>query len=694
MKQLGRRLRDGKTFLLDVSNPVLGSGEVLVRNYYSCVSKGTEGATQNLAKKNLIGKALSRKDDVKSVIKLAKERGATQALDLVNSKLDEYGPVGYTSCGVIVSTGSDISDLSKGELVACAGVGFASHSELVAVPRNLCVKIDKNTDFRLASLNAIGSIAIQGIRLANVEFGGSAVIIGLGLIGQIVGNVLHDMSVSVYSLDLDIDKLDDSKSFSSFSTSERELLEKRIQKDFPHGVDSVIICAATKANGLLDFAGKLLRKNGDCVVVGDVPLSFNRNPFWYEKQLSLKLSTSYGPGRYDNNYEINGIDYPYGEVRWTSNRNMQAFQNYVYKHKEKLGYLLSEVQSFEKSPGIYSDIDNNLSKYAVVFEYAQEEWEVPNISNGSNYEKVINEREYSVIGAGNHFKSTLLPNLPKGLEPSLVMNKTGLSSQFMIDKYGFKRSVNNLDEFVGLVENNVIISSRHCDHFPQINALKDRPLNILLEKPFCIHSHELKELKDSYSTCGWKADLTLAYNRRFSSYTQNIINATKGSKVAISIEVNAGSMPENSPLLDPNIGGGRLIGEVCHFIDLAYYLSGSSTIDKASLVSSSEKDCSYVVTLQHRNESISTIRYITTGSKNAEKEKVFVYGGGNTFEIQDWRRLKKNGKIIIQARKQDKGHRAMLDNFFGTSGISISPTLEELFHTQEVLIRLNENGAF
>lgn len=694
MKQLGRRLRDGKTFLLDVSNPVLGSGEVLVRNYYSCVSKGTEGATQSLAKKNLIGKAISRKDDVKSVIKLARERGATQALDLVNSKLDEYGPVGYTSCGIIEKTGSDVSDLSKGELVACAGVGFASHSELVAVPRNLCVKIDKNTDFRLASLNAIGSIAIQGIRLSNVEFGGSAVIIGLGLIGQIVGNILNDMSVSVYTLDLDTEKLVDSKIFSNFSTSEEELLEKRIQKDFPNGVDSVIICAATKANGLLDFAGKLLRKNGDCIVVGDVPLSFNRNPFWYEKQLSLKLSTSYGPGRYDNNYEINGVDYPYGEVRWTSNRNMQAFQHYVFKHKEKLGYLLSEIQSFVKSPEIYSDIDNNQSKYAVVFEYGQEIKANDTGTNKSYFEKVLNEREYSVIGAGNHFKSTLLPNLPKGLEPGLVMNKTGLSSQFMIDKYGFKKSVNNLDEFAELVENNVIVSSRHCDHFPQIIRLKEKPLKILLEKPLCIHSYELKELKDSYNMNGWKADLTLAYNRRFSPYTQSIINATKGSKVVISIEVNAGSMNESSPFLDSNIGGGRLIGEVCHFIDLAYYLSGSSTIDKASLVSSTEKDCSYVVILQHRNDSISTIRYITTGSKNAEKEKIFVYGGGNTFEVQDWRKLKKNGKIISQARKQNKGHRAMLENFFGASQISISPTVEELFHTQEVLISLNENGTY
>jgi threonine dehydrogenase-like Zn-dependent dehydrogenase/predicted dehydrogenase len=695
MKQLGRRLRDGKTYLLDVSDPVVDQGEVLVRNLYSCISQGTEGATQSLAKKSLLGKALVKKEEVKGLFKVVKDRGVFQTMDLVNSKLDEYGPVGYTTCGEVVATGGNVTNLEKGDIVACAGVGYASHSELVAVPKNLCVKIESTTDFKLASINAIGAVAIQGIRLSNVQFGGSAVVIGVGLIGQIVGNVLSDMNISVYTLDLDEAKLKDSRNFSRHVSSSKENLASKIFSDFPNGIDSVIICAATSAEGLLDYAGQILRKNGDCIVVGDVPLKLNRNPYWYEKQLSLKLSTSYGPGRYDSNYEIDGVDYPYGEVRWTSNRNMQAFQSFVLKNREKLSYLISETIPFENAAELYTDINQNSSKYAIILEYNRKASYQDNKLKKSTDTVVSGlSTKYSVIGAGNHFKSTLYPNVPSGFHPSVVMNKSGLSSQFLIDKYGFKQSTNSIGEFVEMVDDYAIISSRHCDHFAQVDALKEKTLRVLLEKPLCIHSYELESLKKSRLDGKWEIDLILAYNRRYSPLVEEITKKLQSSKRCVSIEVNAGSLSESSPLLDSKIGGGRLLGEICHFIDLAFYLVGKSDITKASIFRTKEKDCSYLVNLVHENGSLSSIRYVTSGSKLADKEKILVYGGGSTFEIGDWKYLKANGRVIKRSRKQDKGHRLMLEDFFKKTAKNVTPTIDEIFHIQEVLLSLNNKGIY
>jgi polar amino acid transport system substrate-binding protein len=668
MQQLSQKLKNGSMGVLDAPSPVLQKGCILVKNYYSLVSAGTEGSTVKTARKGLIGKAKERPQQVKQVIDTLKSQGPVQTYRAVMKKLDAYSPLGYSCVGEVVEVGEGVTGFSPGDKVACGGL-TASHAEIVCVPVNLCVKLDSRTDMKQAVYNTLGAIAMQGVRQADLRLGETCAVIGLGLLGQLTALLLKASGLKVIGIDINSQMVGIAEQHCADAAFQRN--QEGIEGSIFHltdglGCDAVIITAASSSLDPVNFAGAIARKRGRVVVVGAVPTGFDREPNYYKKELELKMSCSYGPGRYDPLYEEKGIDYPAAYVRWTEQRNMKAFQELILSKHIDVSYLTTHMFKLEDAPDAYNMMMENSEAFVgIIIEYDREkEFKRQKVIIKDSGRIKSEKIGLGFIGAGSYAQSHLLPNIPKSEKVSCigVMTNSGTSSRSVAERFGFEFCTETDDELLGHTGiNTVFIATRHDTHAGYvINALESGK-NVFVEKPLCLSLDELEKIIQIIKGSSNTPQLMVGYNRRFAPLAVKLKNCFTGGPVAMTYRVNSGAIPADSWIQDMDTGGGRILGEVCHFIDFMTFVSGALPVSVHGFAMDDPLGLNDILTvsLKYGNGSIGSIQYFSNGDKGLAKERIEVFGNGVTALIDDFKELtihsggrKKTKKLVNQNKGQ------------------------------------------
>ncbi len=699
MKQLIQNLKDGEMRILEVPTPSLPKANILVKNYYSVISSGTEGKTVSDARKGYLDKALSRQKEVKMVLDSVKTLGIKKTYDMVINKLESLSPLGYSSAGEVIAIGEDITDFKIGDFVACGG-STANHAEIISVPKSLSVKVPKGIDLKYAAFTTIASIALQGIRQADLKLGESCVIIGLGLIGHLTSQILKASGVKTIGIDIDELQIDLAKKNNIDLALNRN--DQKIEKviyEFTngYGADAVIITAASSSLDPVNLAGVLCRKKGKVIIVGAVPTGFNRENY-YKKELELKMSSSYGPGRYDANYEEKGIDYPIGYVRWTENRNMEAFLSLLESKRINLEPLITHVFEFEKASDAYDLILSKKELCAgIILKYSDKVTFTQNIVVREN--KIYNSSDVNIgfIGAGSFAQNMILPNIPKWANKITVVTSKGNTSRSVAQKFGFNNASTSSDDiFSDKNINTLFITTRHNLHAANVIKGLRSNKNIFVEKPLCLHEYELKEIMENYYSSNSK--LMIGFNRRFAPHITVLKDKLNDLlPKAINYRINAGFIPKDHWTQDLEIGGGRIIGEVCHFIDLIYYIVGSkiNSIYASNIETNVSLHDTLIIQLKFENGSIASISYFSNGSKKLSKEYLEVFSGGEVYIINDFKKMEIFSNSIKKMKlfSQDKGHRREIELFIDSiKNGKPSPILaEDIFHSTAATFKVVES---
>lgn len=672
MKQLIQSYKTGELGIFDVPAPVCGKNGIVIKTSASLVSAGTEKMIVDLAKKSLAGKAMARPDLVKQVIDKMKQEGIMNALEKVFTKLDNPIPLGYSCAGRVVHAGENVSGVSAGMRVACGGAGYANHSEINFIPKNLFVKIPDGVDDIDASFVTVGAIALQGVRQAEPALGEIIAVIGLGLIGQITVQLLKANGCRVLGVDVDPDKLLLAEKLGADMTcSADELIDAGKSFSSGYGVDAVIITASTSSNQPIVDAGEITRLRGRVVVVGMVGMDIPRN-IYYKKELDVRLSMAYGPGRYDPEYEEKGIDYPYSYVRWTEQRNFEAFLSLVNDGKITPKELITHKFDFNDALKAYELFEGKIKeKYlGIVLLYPDkadiEEGRVIRLS-----ERVTPAGNVSLglIGAGNFAKSVIIPTLKKtdGIQLTGLCTSTGVSAQGAGSKHGFKFITTDSKEIIASDEiNSVVITTRHNTHAKLVCDSLRAGKNVFVEKPLCINELELLEIEKIYYSFSSSQSVPLimvGFNRRFSPLIRKMKSKINDMPLSLVYRINAGVIPRESWIQDFETGGGRIIGEVCHFIDTCSYLAGADPVavyarcvNKADRSIPDEDNVNIVLT--YENGSTASINYFAFGNKQMPKEYIELFAGNISMQMRDFRELiiyNGNKKEQIKSSNQDKG---------------------------------------
>jgi len=703
MEQLVQSLKDGAMQLLQVPFPALQPGCILVRNHFSVISAGTEGKSVKDARLGYVAKARARKEEVGKVMKSVQNFGLIPTYKMVMNKLESPSPLGYCCAGEVIAVASDVKDFRIGDFVACGG-NTAVHAEVVAVPVNLCVKISNDVNIRDAAFATLGAIAMQGIRQADLRLGENAVVIGLGLIGQLTIQMLNAAGIRTIGIDIDerMVQLASANGCELSINRRSETLENDVL-DFTagHGTDAVIITAGTDSTDPVDLAGALSRKKGKVVIVGAVPTGFKRANY-FKKELELKMSSSYGPGRYDREYEEEGIDYPYAYVRWTENRNMEAFVELLRKGKLNIAGLITHEYPFSKAEDAYKVIVEKTEPFTgMVLKYDVKKELASNVK--------LAERKYSksqpvigLIGAGSFAQNYLLPALKDKAQLAIVATARPNNARYIADKYSFASCTGNASEvFSDKDVNTVFIATRHDTHAEYVmEALKSNK-NIFVEKPLCLTENDLHQIKAIYDTKS--VQLMLGFNRRFSPYTETLRSfisqsekLSSASPIAINYRINAGVVAADHWVHDPKVGGGRILGEVCHFIDLCTFITGSKVagVSANSMNTADGKTDTLTVNLSFANGSIANISYFSNGQKELPKERLEVFAGGVVAIIDDFKSVVTYGKTVSEkSGKQDKGHSKEVELFMNSirEGKDAPIPFDEIYHSMLVTFKVLES---
>lgn len=665
MKQLIQSFKTGELGLFDVPAPVCEKNGALVQSTVSLVSAGTEKMLVDFAKKSMLAKAKDRPDLVKQVIDKMKKEGVRNTLEKVFTKLDTPIPLGYSLAGRVVEIGDSLSGINIGDRVACGGAGYANHAQINYIPKNLMVKIPDGVDDIDASFVTVGAIALQGVRQTAPLLGEKIAVMGLGLLGQLTVQLLKANGCKVIGSDIDPDKMALAKKLGCDEVCHAsELIEKCSEFTGGHGADAVIVAASTSSNQPITDAAEISRMRGRVVLVGMVGMDVPRNTY-YKKELEIKLSMAYGPGRYDPEYEEKGIDYPYDLVRFTEQRNFEAFLGLIQEGKITPKELITHTYGFDDAMSAYDLLEGRIQeKYlGIILEYKRD----INLDN----EKIIQRTDKKIvsdnvnvglIGAGNFTKSVILPNMAKvsGFELVGLCTATGVSAQGTGKKYDFKYMTTDSDEIYKNSEiNSVFVTTRHNDHANKVLKAIEFKKHVFVEKPLCIYEEELEAIKESYTG---ETVVQVGFNRRFAPMIEKMKESLNG-QISVNYRVNAGIIPKEVWIQDVNIGGGRIIGEVCHFIDTCSYIIGSdvksvfaTTINKADQSIPDEDNVNIV--LNYANGSTATISYYAYGDNSMPKEYIEVFGSGVSMQMNDFRELTifKNGKATKEkSSNQDKG---------------------------------------
>lgn len=674
MEQLTQKLGSGEMSIQELPIPQLTSGMVLVKNHYSLISAGTEGSTVKAARKNLIGKAKERPQQVKQVLEVFRRQGIVQTYRAVMKKLDAYSPLGYSSAGEVIAVADDVAEFKVGDKVACAGAGYANHAEVVNVPVNLCVKLKTDADLSLACYNTLGAIALQGVRQADMRLGETCAVIGLGLIGQLACLELQASGVNTVGVDISERAVESAREHCTDLALTRSTpnIEAQIS-DYTNGmgVDCVIIAAATQSMDPINFAGAICKKKGRVVVLGAVPTGFDREPHYYKKELEVKMSCSYGPGRYDLNYEEKGRDYPAAYVRWTEKRNMEAFQSLVYTGKIDLAYLTTHRFKFEDAPMAYDIVMKHTEPFMgmlLEYDYKKEHKR----SSIAILDRIpISKINIGFIGAGSYAQGSLLPHLPsvKQVGRISVMTNSGTTSKRVAEKFHFANCTSNEMDILGNREiNTLFIATRHDTHAHYVVEGLKAGKNIYVEKPLCLTIDELIEIEElcKEKNCG----VMIGFNRRFSPFAQLLKKELGSGKMSMLYRINAGYISADTWVQDTKIGGGRIIGEVCHFIDLMTFMCGSlpCKVSASALPDAQGLNDTVNILVDFENGSTGVVAYYANGSKALPKEYFEVYSAGTTGIIHDFKKCEIYGKRVKRESltSQDKGQKKMMECFFAS----------------------------
>lgn len=725
MELLAQKLFDGKMTVEEVPVPLLNPGMILVRNHYSLVSPGTEGTTVKSARKSLLAKAKERPKEAKAVLEMFRRQGAVATYRTVMKKLDAYSPLGYSCAGEAIAIGEGVEGFAVGDLVACAGVGYANHAEIVAVPKNLCVKLRPDADLRSAAFNTLGAIALQGTRQADLRIGETCAIIGLGLIGRLAAELLKASGVRTFGIDVDGGAVESARVANAceavWRRDEPALVSEIFKRTDGLGVDAVVVAAGTSSLDPINFAGEIARKRGRVVMLGAAPTGFDRDPFYYRKELELRMACSYGPGRYDLGYEERGEEYPAAYVRWTENRNMAAFQELLAQKRISVDSLATHEFSFEESPKAYDLILKREEPFlGVLLKYDVEksvDFSPISVSEGKNARTEgdktvaatsknatgVSERfstrtlpastlGVGVVGAGSYAQGNILPNLPKRADVSrvAVLTNGGATSKRVAEKFRFATCVSKPEDvFQNADVDLVFVATRHDSHAKYaLEGLKNGK-HVFVEKPLCLTLDEWGEIRRALAEVGAldgeekgeKSDgvksakrtpptLTVGFNRRFAPLAVEMKRKlTVGAPTSAIYRVNAGAIPKETWIQDVKLGGGRVLGEVCHFVDFLSWLNSSQPCAVFATATPDPNALNDVlsVSLRFENGSIGTVHYFANGSKALAKERVEVFQGGTTQILDDFCRLETYsaaGGRQVKKNKQNKGQKEMLTALF------------------------------
>ena len=679
MKQLLQNLKTGEGVVADVPAPVAQRGRVLVRAAASLVSAGTERAFVELGRKSLLGKAKERPDLVGKVFEKVKSEGLLSTVRSVREKLDESHALGYSAAGVVVEVGEDVSEFRAGDRVACAGTGYAAHAELLSVPKNLCVRLPGDVDFESAAFATVGAIALQGVRLAEPTLGESVVVVGLGLVGQLAAQLLKANGCRVFGVDLDGSKVELARrlGMDDGCAAGPGVKDAVLRWSRGRGADAVLLTAATQSDEPVELAGEISRLRGRVVAVGLVGMNVPRQSY-FQRELTLRVSMSYGPGRYDPEYEERGHDYPLPYVRWTEGRNLEAFLDLVASGALKTAPLVTHRFPVEQGERAYQLISGDAGEpyLAVLINYDTARELERNVEGRSSKFKVQSSKSEArgaesvrvgMVGAGDYARRMLLPHFKaEGVEFVSIATASGVTARDVGARYGFARFVSGADEVLADASVNLlVVATRHDTHAGLARRALERGLDVFVEKPLALDDEELDALLEAAAGSGGR--LTVGFNRRFSAHARAAREFFEGRRAPLSIlyRVNAGRVPRTHWTQDAREGGGRIRGEVCHFVDFMQYVTGSHvTRVYAEPVASDDResvdDDSVFVTLKFADGSNGSIAYLAEGDRALPKERVEVFGGGSSFVIDDFRAAAGYAggrETRTRLRAQDKGQR-------------------------------------
>ena len=678
MQQLIQNLKSGELTLESVPKPMVFDQFVLVKNYFSVISAGTEKSKMELAKKNLLQKALARPDLVKQVWKKLKTEGFAKTYQTVNAKLDAPSPLGYSSAGIVEEVGVLVEGILPGDRVACAGAGYANHADFVCVPKNLVVKIPDEVSLEEAAFTTIGTIAMQGVRLAKPELGECFLVLGLGFIGQITLQILMANGCQVIGFDPDPWKREIAKSFGCVVAENSEHIKSFSDTmTNKRGVDGTLICASAASNEPIETTGEVTRSKGRVVIVGVVGMNIPRD-IYFKKEISLVVSRSYGPGRYDPHYEEGGADYPYDYVRFTEKRNMESFLSLVAQKKINLQALITHRFDFADAITAYGVLEHPTEKkfLGIVLKYAGEQLAKEIKSMPLALKKQEGKINISCLGCGNYATASILPILKN--EPNVklqaVMSATGRTAESVAKKFGFEKSVAFVEEAMTDATDLVMIMTRHNSHADLVSRALKAGKHVFVEKPLAISMTQFEEVKVALEN-NTHSHFLIGFNRRFSPLTiklKEFFKEVHAPKMII-IRVNAGRIPLEHWIQDPEVGGGRIIGELCHFIDLANCIADSeiSSVNAACISDKSRPlilQDNVQVSLKFKDGSLASIIYTNEGSSKMAKEYIEVFSGGRSAVIDDFKELHlfNQKKERVKLSRQDKGQEAMMVAFLNS----------------------------
>ena len=632
--------------------PALQRGRVLVRTVASLISAGTERAAVELVSKGLVQEARQRPDLVKAVVSKVRSEGLLNTLTAVRDKMVASQALGYSAAGIVAAVADDVTEFQVGDRVACAGVGFASHAEVLSVPKNLCVHLPDGVSFQNGAYGTLGAIALQGVRLAEPTLGESVVVIGLGLVGQLTIQLLKANGCRVFGLDLDPARV---ALAVELGADEAQISDESAAKTIEawtrgRGADAVLITAATDSNQPVELAAKISRLKGRVIIVGMTGLDIPRAPF-FSRELKLMISMSYGPGRYDPDYEEKGHDYPFAYVRWTEQRNIESFLQLVADKRVNVERLTTHQFRIEDAERAYQLISGDAREpyLGVVLNYDPDAEVERRVALGATPAPRKAERSIvlGVIGAGGYVPAMLLPHFKsESVEFRSITTASGISAHDVGKRFGFAYAVSSAEEVLDDKDVNlVVIGTRHDLHARLACEALERNKNVFVEKPLALNDEQLDQVLEAARNSTGR--LMVGFNRRVSPLGQEAkaLFANRDTPLSILYRVNAGHLAKEHWTQDPVEGGGRIVGEVCHFIDFMQFLTGAPPVsvfaESVSARSPKIIDADSVfITLRFADGSNGSIAYLSEGDKSLPKERIEIFGGGKSFLIDDFRKGK------------------------------------------------------
>ncbi len=666
-------MKTGQLALHETPVPELRTGGVLVATAFSAISVGTELTLIETGKKSLVGKAMARPDLVKQVLDYARKNGVTSAYQKTKARLDNLAPLGYSCSGTVLAVGDEATEFRAGDRVACAGAGYASHSEINFVPRNLAVKIPDGVSLEAASIATIGAIAMQGVRQAQLAVGETVVLIGAGLVGILTIQIARAAGCRVIAVDTNSERAAEAVRLGAhfgFNVSDPNLAEC-VREASRYGADAALVTASSESSDPVELAAQLLRDRGRIVVVGTVGLGVSRAAM-FRKELSLTLSRSYGPGRYDPQYEEHGQDYPIGYVRWTERRNMEAFLDLIAARAISIESLLTNRRSIQDGPRAYQELKASRA-YTVLLEYPGKALPARSAAVAPQAVKPISgDIHVGCIGAGTFARGVLFPALKamSGVKLDSVATASGVTAVSAAKLFGFRASLSPEELLSDPSSQIAFILSRNDSHARYIRIALAQRKPLFIEKPLAVSREETQSVvtaHDEQSAMGHSPFLMLGFNRRFAPATDAIrdLFAQRREPLVMQVRVNAGFLPAGHWTQQPQQGG-RIVGEFCHFLDWARFVAGCEirTIHATATPDQGRYHRDNVaVTATFADGSIGNFLYLANGDKSVSKESYEVFSGGSVAQFHDFRKLEltSNGKTRRVDCKGDKGHKRELE---------------------------------